>query len=358
MRSAQALQHIGQSSIRLVQRRRRVGQHLEPPESGLARSTEVVAERHGDGVLEIRLVGSERRNALARETIDRIESLASVPPVGTRVILLTAEGPDFCAGYDLIEASRTGAEGLIAHNDNFRFLKRTDVPVIAVLHGNVIGGGLELALAADVRLATTDTRFAIPANRLRLIYSEEGVRLLVNELGESVTRAMLLTGKTLSAEEAMSMGVVSEVVPTPELVTRAIELATTVASWPPLATSGNRRLVDGVVGRVAADLGELHRASFVEGGELLRSIERFVSRRSASDGMRHDSQKAFAGRASIVLGPRLTDAMSLFHRVADRIDVVRHASPVTRSGRALKRRSSDTTDSPPVGSASPVRSVS
>ena len=120
-----------------------------------------------------------------RSTIDRLESLVSIPPVGTKVVVLTAEGPDFSAGYDLREAAHGNAERLIANGLNFALLKKSRVPVIAALHGNVIGGGLELALAADVRLATPNTKLGLPAGRLGLVYSEEGVRLLVDSVGES-----------------------------------------------------------------------------------------------------------------------------------------------------------------------------
>lgn len=322
MRSVEILRNLGRSSTRPVHglAARRFGRL--PHQGNLSRQAEptaVTAVRHGDGVFEIRLAGAARRNALGREAIDAIESLASVPPLGTRVILITAEGPDFCAGYDLFEASRTGAERLIAHPGNFSFLKRAGVPVIAVLHGNVIGGGLELALAADIRLASADTRFAIPANRLGLIYSEEGVRLLVSELGESVTRAMLLGGMTLSAEEARAKGVVAEIVAAVDLETRALELARTITAWPALATSGNRRVLDAVVGRIAEDLVALRRTSFVEGGDLSLTIERFVNRRDTPEARRQAARRTDVRRVSANLVARIASGGSLLRRAGQQV---------------------------------------
>jgi enoyl-CoA hydratase/carnithine racemase len=243
-------------------------------------ATEVEVRRHDDGVLELRLTGASRRNALGRSTIDRLESLVSIPPVGTRVVVLTAEGPDFSAGYDLREAAHGDAERLIANGLNFALLKKSRVPVIAALHGNVIGGGLELALAADVRLASPDTKLGLPAGRLGLVYSEEGVRLLVDSVGESRARSMLLAGSILSCAEAKLSGIVSEVVEPDFLERRALELAATIATWPAVATSGNRRVLNVVLGADEEDAKALRLASFEPGGALAQSIERFASGRA------------------------------------------------------------------------------
>jgi enoyl-CoA hydratase/carnithine racemase len=240
-------------------------------------ATEVEVRRHADGVLELRLNGASRRNALGRSTIDRLESLVSIPPVGTKVIVLTAEGPDFSAGYDLREAAHGNAERLIANGLNFALLKKSRLPVIAALHGNVIGGGLELALAADVRLATPNTKPGLPAGRLGLVYSEEGVRLLVDSVGESRARSMLLAGSILTCADAKLAGIVSEVVEADVLEHRALELAATIASWPVVATSGNRRVLNVVLGTDREDAKALRLASFEPGGALALSIERFAS---------------------------------------------------------------------------------
>jgi enoyl-CoA hydratase len=245
--------------------------------TGEDQATEVEVRRHAQGVLELRLQGGSRRNALGRSTIDRIESLVSVPPVGTKVVVITADGPDFSAGYDLREAAHGDAEALIANGLNFALLKKSRVPVIAALHGNVIGGGLELALAADVRLASPNTKLGLPAGRLGLVYSEEGVRLLIDAVGESRARAMLLAGSTLTSAEAKLGGIVSEVVEPEFLDGRALELAATIASWSAVATSGNRRVLNVVVGIDHDDARELRLASFEAGGALAQSIERFAS---------------------------------------------------------------------------------
>jgi hypothetical protein len=123
------------------------------PRLAVPPATPVIAEKVDGGVFEIRLKGGQRRNVLGRSTIDRIEELVATPPHGTKVIVITAEPPDFCAGYDLVEASLGRAEELIAHESNFEALRTSVYPIVVALQGNVIGGGLELALSADIRLA-------------------------------------------------------------------------------------------------------------------------------------------------------------------------------------------------------------
>jgi enoyl-CoA hydratase/carnithine racemase len=310
--------------------------HADRVDAGasLDQATEVEVRRHGDGVLELRLDGASRRNALGRSTIDRLESLVSVPPVGTRVVVLTAEGPDFSAGYDLREAAHGNAELLIANGLNFALLKKSRVPVIAALHGNVIGGGLELALAADVRLATPDTKFGLPAGRLGLVYSEEGVRLLVDAVGESRARSMLLAGSILTCAEAKLSGIVSEVVEADYLERRTLELAATVASWPAVATSGNRRVLNVVLGADLEDAKALRLASFEPGGALALSIERFAS--GHTDAAADDAPPRLIPLDKVAMRLR-----SLRHRINVEADIGRSALR-SRGGVRLRRAQTST----------------
>lgn len=264
-----------------VPQRIRETQRVRPPKEQAPRrpqlpSTPVRVLHHSSGVTEVVLADGARRNVLGRSTISAIEAVVSAPPAGTRVLVISAEGPDFCAGYDLREAAEGDAESLIAHESNFQPLRKAGVPIIAALQGNVIGGGLELALAADVRIASPEMRMSIPANRLGLVYSMPGVQLLVDELGESMTRAMLLAGKVLDSSEAKNAGLITEVVEADALQASAIALGETMASWSPEATAGNRRVLDVVVGRLEDDTAALRQASFRPGGRLEGSISRFA----------------------------------------------------------------------------------
>jgi enoyl-CoA hydratase/carnithine racemase len=249
-------------------------------------TTAVSCDFPAPGVMRLTLDAAHRRNVLGRATIDRIEHLIESAPEECRVVLISASGPDFCAGYDLREAAASGAEPLIAHESNFASLRRARRPIVVALHGNVIGGGLELALAADVRLASDDTRFALPACALGVVYSKSGTRLLVDELGESTARSMILAGRALGAREALAVGLLSELVERSRLEQRALETASRIASWSPVATSGNRQMLDAVVGRVERETSELRLASFAPGGALAASIERFLSRRPSEPAQR------------------------------------------------------------------------
>jgi enoyl-CoA hydratase/carnithine racemase len=245
-------------------------------------ATRVESLRHGHGVFEIRLVGGDRRNVLGRSTIDQLELLVAGPPDGTKVIVITAELPDFCAGYDLVEASRGAPEELIAYEDNFATLRRSTVPIVVAVQGNVIGGGLELALSADIRLASPEATFSIPAAQLGLVYSEAGIRLVVESMGESVARALFLGGRSVSAESALSMGIVTEVVGREQLRDRAISFAASIATTSDVANTGNRQILDVVAGRIVADTTQLRLDSFAPDGDLSQSIARFVARRRQS----------------------------------------------------------------------------
>lgn len=243
-------------------------------------ATVVEAEALKHGVFELRLVGGDRRNVLGRSTIDRLEELVANPPVGTKVIVITAAPPDFCAGYDLIEAARGGAEALIAHEKNFESLRRSKVPIIVALQGNVIGGGLELALSADVRVASPETKFSIPASKLGLVYSEAGIRLVVEVMGESVARALFLCGRDLTADAALAMGLVTDIVGREQLRAHALEFASLIASWSEVASTGNRQIFDVVAGRITTSTEELRLNSFAPESDLNQSIAQFVERRS------------------------------------------------------------------------------
>lgn len=267
---------VGDQSRRLRRRwadRRRTRLAVPP-----VTAVQVSAVDHG--VLELRLSAGDRRNVLGRATITQIEQIVADPPEGARVLVITAEPPDFSAGYDLIEASRGDASALIANEDNFLALRTSKLPIVVALSGNVIGGGLELALLGDVRLATPDTRFAIPASRMGLVYSERGVELVTEAFGNSLARAMFLAATTVSCETALTLGVVTEVVSREELREEALRVGREIASWPTVSTSGNRQVLDVVGRRADWDAVALRVASFAPGGAMLATIRDFVERRS------------------------------------------------------------------------------
>lgn len=240
--------------------------------------TDVVrVERPAEGVLWLRLHRPERRNALDRATLDALAERVSGCPPDVRVIVVSGDGTDFCAGYDLLEAHDRGAAGLVAHPESFSALAASPVPLVAALHGRVIGGGLELALCADLRIAARGTRLSMPASRIGLVYSDTGARLVVEAAGSTVARAMLLRGDELSARRARQVGLVTEVVGRRRLAAAALESAQAIAAARPRAARGNRRLLDVVTGRVDEPTDPLREITF-ESGELAETATAFAAR--------------------------------------------------------------------------------
>ena len=115
--------------------------------------------------------------------------------------------------------------------------------MVAALNGHAIGGGLELALACDLRVAAAGARLGMPPARLGLVYSYTGLRRFLDAIGGARTRELFLTARLLGAEEALGWGLVNEVVPAEELAARGVALAAEVAALSPLSVRGNKRVL-------------------------------------------------------------------------------------------------------------------
>ena len=204
---------------------------------------------------EIRL---EVRDHVAVLTLDRPAKLNAVTPAMTgalagyvaglndnreaRVVVLTGTGRAFCAGSDI--------GGLDDYDTAWQFGDRPDYcdairalrkPVIAAVNGYALGGGLELALGCDIRLAAESATFAAPEIKLGWIGGGGMSALLAHSIGTSNAAFMLLTGDPVDAATALRWGLVTEVVPAAALTSRALDLAATIASRAPIAAQAARR---------------------------------------------------------------------------------------------------------------------
>ena len=178
----------------------------------------------------------ERHNALTNEmqralpvAFDAFQREASV-----RVVVMRGAGDRaFVSGADIHEfhEAEPGAGARQARAD----LLPLDKPLIAMIHGYCIGGGLAVALGADLRIAAADARFAIPAARLGVGYPFGAVDTLVSLVGPACAAEILFTGQRLSAEEALAMGLVNRVVPKAALEPTVRELASRIAANAPLS---------------------------------------------------------------------------------------------------------------------------
>jgi enoyl-CoA hydratase/carnithine racemase len=188
-----------------------------------------------------------KRNALDHEILDAIAE--TVPQLQTRCLLLTAAGPVFSAGYDIGNMPREQfterAEKLIAHpfHEAIEALEDFRFPAVAALNGHAIGGGLELALSCDLRVAAAGIKVGMPPAKLGLIYSHTGLRKFIDAVGVPRTRELFLVGRNIDAEKALTWGLVNEVVAPEELADRAVAYAAEIAANAPLSTSGNKRVI-------------------------------------------------------------------------------------------------------------------
>jgi enoyl-CoA hydratase len=196
-------------------------------------STESVRVRAGSGVVEVELNRPDRLNAMNAELIDDLHALLAAlshrPDV--RVVVLTGAGRGFCAGLDLHDYGDTGP----AETPQARFALQEriaglvtglrDLPqvVIAAVHGPAAGGGLALALGADIRVAGPQAKFAVSFVRIGLSGADIGVSWLLPRLvGASAAFELLLTGRAIGADEAARIGLVGSVTGDPHATARSI----------------------------------------------------------------------------------------------------------------------------------------
>ena len=194
------------------------------------------AERRGK-VAVLKLARAEKRNALDDPTVAGIEAFFSSLPDSIGAVVLAGEGEHFSAGLDLAELTERDILAGIEHSRSWhRAFERIEfgkVPVVAVLHGAVIGGGLELAAAAHVRVAERSAFYALP-EASRGIYVGGGASVRLPALiGVSRVMELMMSGRTLSAEEGQAIGLSHYLVKNGEGLAKALELAERIAGNAP-----------------------------------------------------------------------------------------------------------------------------
>jgi enoyl-CoA hydratase/carnithine racemase len=201
-------------------------------------------------VARLTIHNPEKRNALDHAILDALAATARGGALdGARCLLLTAEGPVFSAGYDIGGLPRDEfahrAESLVAHpfHDAIAALDAFPYPAVAALNGHAIGGGLELALTCDLRLAAESAKLGMPPAKLGLVYSHTGLRKFIDAVGVARTRHLFFTARNITAATALTWGMVNEVVRDSELAGRAVEYAAAIAANAPLSLTGNKRVI-------------------------------------------------------------------------------------------------------------------
>ncbi len=175
--------------------------------------TRIALRQTADGVLVASLDRAEKRNALDAIAVDELIRLFdAVPKTGVRAVVLRAEGPHFCAGLDLVEHLKADRRPeqfwqiCLRWHEAFNKMEYGGVPIIAALRGAVVGGGLELAAAAHIRVADASTYFALPEGQ-RGLFTGGGATIRVGSLiGKARLIDMMLTGRVYQGVEAQAVG--------------------------------------------------------------------------------------------------------------------------------------------------------
>lgn len=205
-----------------------------------ARGAPPVRVEGGDGIALVTLDRPEARNAINLEMVRCLgEALADLAAdAATRVVILTgAGGAAFASGADIRELrERRAADALRGINSGlFLEIERFPLPVIAAVNGVALGGGCELALACDLRIAAASARFGQPEAGLGILAAAGACSRLPRLVGWGVARELLFTGRILDAPEALRLGLVNRVVPDDRLIDETRALAAAIASRGPLA---------------------------------------------------------------------------------------------------------------------------
>jgi enoyl-CoA hydratase/carnithine racemase len=245
-----------------------------PPGARELADGKLLLDEPAENVSRLTISNPAKRNALDHPILDGLAR--ALAELDSRCVILTGAHGMFSAGYDIggmpDETFAEEAEQLVAHpfTAAIEALEGYEFPVVAALPGHAIGGGLEVALAADLRVAAARIRVGMPPAKLGLVYSHTGIQKFLHTIGAARTRELFLVGRNIPVETALQWGLVNEVVDPAKLQDRALELASEIAANAPLSLSGNKRILrellsafDRLDPDVEAELVELRRACFV-----------------------------------------------------------------------------------------------
>jgi methylglutaconyl-CoA hydratase len=252
---------------------------------------ENIVVRSANGVKTITLNRPDKRNALSPELMAELnQALIEATVCDCGVLVLTGAGSAFCAGLDLDQLQSLHARTPEEHRqdaENMAQVLRTlydfPKPVIAAVNGPAIAGGMSLATIPDFTLATPEARFGFNEVRVGFVPAIAS-SFLLRQVGEKRTRELLLTGKKIKSEEAMAMGLVTEIVAKEELMKSALALAQALLLNSPqamratkmlLAKHNRKRLDEELEDAIAANAQQRSSDEFKEG------VQAFLQRRRA-----------------------------------------------------------------------------
>jgi enoyl-CoA hydratase/carnithine racemase len=251
---------------------------------------ELIVDEPAPGVARLTISNPAKRGALDVPILEAI--VATLGALDARCVVLTGEGPTFSAGYDITELPQdtlaAEAEELLAHPFTAALdaVEAYPYPTLAALNGHAIGGGLELALSCDLRIAADAISLGIPPVRLGLVYSHTGIRKFIDAIGVARTRELFLLGRRIDSATALAWGLVNDLAAASRLPAAAVEMAHELAAGAPLAQAGNKRVIRALLdaeGELDAgterELLELRRASFAS-EDFREGVRAFEEKRS------------------------------------------------------------------------------
>jgi enoyl-CoA hydratase/carnithine racemase len=211
-------------------------------------SGKLIVDEPAPNVLRIRISNRDKRGALDHEILDALRD--TVAGAEARCVLITGDGPVFSAGYDIgnfndESAFADAAEKLVAHPfvDAMDAIEAYPYPVVAAINGHAIGGGLELAVTCDLRIAARGVKLGMPPAKIGLIYGHTGLRRFIDVCGVATTNELFLVGRNVDSDRAYEMGLVNQVVDPDRLEEVAFSLAAEIGANSPLSLSGNKRII-------------------------------------------------------------------------------------------------------------------
>ena len=201
---------------------------------------EIAVEFRGEAqqVAVIRLMRSAKRNALSDGLVLGLRDIFMNLPASVRAAVVDGDGPHFCAGLDLSELGERDASQGVLHSrmwhEALRQLQFGAVPVVAALHGAVVGGGLELASACHIRVADSSTFYALPEGSRGIFVGGGGSVRIPRLIGAARMADMMFTGRVYKAEEGERIGLSQYLVPEGQALDKAVELALRIAENAPM----------------------------------------------------------------------------------------------------------------------------
>ncbi|HWK67104.1 MAG TPA: enoyl-CoA hydratase-related protein [Rhizobiaceae bacterium] len=221
----------------------------------------LIADSDG-GVVTLTFNRPQKKNAITYamwlELATRVSTAASDP--STRVVVIRGQGNDFSAGADIGEFASLRSGGgdarayEAANSAAFAAIRRAAVPVVAAIRGICFGGGFGIAAACDLRLATPDAQFAVPAARLGLAYPHDAMSDIVEALGPQAARYLAFTAARIDAAAALGAGFLLEIVTPDRFDERIAEVAQSIAGNAPLSVRASKASIRAALSGSAADV--------------------------------------------------------------------------------------------------------